>query len=1047
MIPVTSASSAADVCKLPTISIGSIKTQLRKLYGLEGEIKSLNGERDRNFLITTQYQNNSKRFVFKIANQQEDSAILSCQEQVFSRLSCADEIETIEVVRSTAGHTIERIIGDDGVEYLCRLTTFLAGPLLSEINPRSSELLESLGRAVARVDVCLDGFADPALDRPLLWIMQDVEDTLARFKPLLSDPDRIVLIDSYQHMFRRQVLSVKNRLRSGVIHNDANDNNIVVTDNGPWDQQVIGLIDFGDMVHSWLVADLAIACAYAMLGQPRPLDVAASIVKGYQSVMPLRPEEVQAIFSLICMRLSMSVCICAYQKSLEPDNDYLSISERSAWELLEDLRKVPENYAHYVFRDACDMEPAPTNKKVLNWLQSQSHFESLVDVNLQRDPLLVLDTSVSSPYLSAGDDAHDPERMTRNLFRAIEDAGAVAGIGRYDEYRLIYGNEDFADFSGHRRTLHIGLDVFQSVGSRVFAPLSGRVWSSSENTSPLDYGGCLILVHEVADEHGDELVFYSLYGHLDAESFSHLQVGEEVTAGKLLGCMGEIHQNGFWPPHVHFEIILDMLECTDTFFGVGNHAHRNVWISLCPDPNLILKIPDLVLNQPRSDLQREAAPLLKSRQQHLSGSLSLSYRDPIVVARGVGQYLFDANGKRYIDAVNNVPHVGHCHPHVVQAGHLAAGVLNTNTRYLYPGITNYAERLLATFPKPLSVVFLVNSGSEANDLALRLAWCHTKRKDIVVLDHAYHGNLTALIDLSPYKHDGPGGTGNPSWVHKVPMPDGLRGQYRQTDPDYAEKYASLVHKTLSDADKTRGVAAFICESILGCGGQVVLPGGYLNSVYQSVRAQGGVCIADEVQTGFGRVGSCFWAFELQQVVPDIVTLGKPAGNGHPLAAVVTTKEVAQSFVTGMEYFNTFGGNPVSCAIGNAVLDVIEREKLQSHALDTGNYLMNGLGLLKTRFPLIAEVRGEGLFIGVELVSCRETMAPAAQQAAYISERMKQQGILLSTDGPCHNVLKIKPPMVFNRDNADQLVDALISILAEDWAAPGAYGSPRALKLS
>ncbi|MGI9316955.1 MAG: aminotransferase class III-fold pyridoxal phosphate-dependent enzyme, partial [bacterium] len=724
--------------------------------------------------------------------------------------------------------------------------------------------------------------------------------------------------------------------------------------------------------------------------------------------------------------------------TLEPDNEYLSISEQPAWRLLERLREVPSNYAYYVFREACGMEPVPTGSKVVQWLSSQDAFGSLVDLDLQRSPLLILDTSVSSPHINVGDDAHEPERMTRDLFRAIEDANADAGIGKYDEYRLIYNGDEFVDFSGHRRTLHIGIDVFQPAGSPVFAPLSGKVFSKSENSRPLDYGGCMILEHEAFDEQSGSVTFYTLYGHLDYSSLEAFGYGHSVLAGQQIGRMGDLKQNGFWPPHVHFEIVLDLLDQTDTFYGVGTHAHRNIWSALCPDPNLILRIPAEKLDQPRSDRFRDASPLLDTRRNTLSASLSLSYREPIVVGRGIGQYLFDSYGRRYLDAVNNVPHVGHCHPHVVRAGQLAAGVLNTNTRYLYPEITNYAQRLLATFPEPLSVVFLVNSGSEANDLALRLAWNHTQRKDVVVLDHAYHGNLTALIDLSPYKHDGPGGLGSPSWVHKLPMPDGLRGQYRYTEPDYAQKYAQLITTAISKADNAGGIAAFLCESILGCGGQVVLPEGYLEAVYKAARAAGGLCIADEVQTGFGRVGSEFWAFQLQRVVPDIVTLGKPAGNGHPLGAVVTTAEVAQSFVTGMEYFNTFGGNPVSCAIGNAVLEVIENENLQSNALDSGCYLKRELSSMQTQFPIIAEVRGEGLFIGIELVQCQESLTPAVQQASYIAERMKQLGVLLSTDGPCHNVLKIKPPMVFDRKNADQLVDALEAVLTEHWARPEVY---------
>ena len=250
---------------------------------------------------------------------------------------------------------------------------------------------------------------------------------------------------------------------------------------------------------------------------------------------------------------------------------------------------------------------------------------------------------------------------------------------------------------------------------------------------------------------------------------------------------------------------------------------------------------------------------------------------------------------------------------MVDAGIRQARLLSTNTRYLYSPITKYCERLLAKFPDSLSVCFLVNSGSEANDLALRLARHYTGRRDAVILDHAYHGNLASLIDISPYKHDGKGGSGRPEHIHKADIPDIYR------NPASTEQYANSVKHCLQAAHQ--GAAAFICETVLGCGGQVVLPDGYLSKAYAHTRKAGALCIADEVQVGFGRVGTHFWAFETQDVIPDIVTLGKPIGNGHPLAAVITTRAIADAFNNGMEYFNTFGGNPVSCAIGLAVLDV------------------------------------------------------------------------------------------------------------------------------
>ena len=359
-------------------------------------------------------------------------------------------------------------------------------------------------------------------------------------------------------------------------------------------------------------------------------------------------------------------------------------------------------------------------------------------------------------------------------------------------------------------------------------------------------------------------------------------------------------------------------------------------------------------------------------------------------------------------------------------------ILNTNTRYLHDHIISYAERILSKFPEPLSVCFFVCTGSEANELAFRMARNYIGQKDIITLEGAYHGNTNLLIDISPYKHDGPGGRGAPSWVQTVTMPDGYRGPFKGQGAETGKAYAQEVKKAVDRmASQGRGAAAFICESILGCGGQVILPKQYLKAAFQHVRDAGGVCIADEVQVGFGRAGSHFWAFETQGVVPDIVTLGKPMGNGHPMALVVTTPEIADAFHNGMEYFNTFGGNPVSCAIGMAVLDVIEKEQLQENANIVGARLLQGFGKLKEKYPLIGDVRGQGLFLGIELVKDHATLEPAAPEASYVINRLREHGILISTDGPLHNVLKLKPPMVFSKQNADEVVTVLDKILAED----------------
>ena len=411
----------------------------------------------------------------------------------------------------------------------------------------------------------------------------------------------------------------------------------------------------------------------------------------------------------------------------------------------------------------------------------------------------------------------------------------------------------------------------------------------------------------------------------------------------------------------------------------------------------------------------------------LGRNLSIAYHDPIKIVRGSMQYLYDDEGRQYLDAYNNVAHVGHCHPCVVKAGQDQMATLNTNTRYLNDLIVEYAGRLISTLPDSLSVCFFVNSGSEANELALRLARAYTRARDLIVLDHAYHGNTTTMIDISPYKHNGPGGYGAPTWVHQAPLPDVYRGLYRSDDHEAAGKYSQHVVDQIERLGKG-ALCGFIAESMPSVGGQIVLPAEYLKLVYAAARDAGGVCIADEVQTGYGRMGSHFWGFESYGVVPDIVVLGKPIGNGHPIGAVVTTREIAESFANGMEFFSTFGGNNVSCAIGLAVLETVLEEQLQAHAEDVGSKLLQGLRELMNQHQVIGDIRGSGFFIGVELVKSRDSREPATETAEMVVNKMRDEGILLGTDGPFHNVLKIRPPMPFNGQDADRLIETLDQLI-------------------
>ena len=413
--------------------------------------------------------------------------------------------------------------------------------------------------------------------------------------------------------------------------------------------------------------------------------------------------------------------------------------------------------------------------------------------------------------------------------------------------------------------------------------------------------------------------------------------------------------------------------------------------------------------------------VMARREKVISPALSVSYSTPLFFKKAAFQYMYDHQGKVYLDAYNNIPHVGHEHPKVVEAGQRQMARLNTNTRYLYPELAQYAERLLAKLPPSFKKVYFVNSGSAASDLAIRLAQAFTEKEKILVMEHGYHGNTTLGIDISPYKYKGKGGKGKKGNILEASLPD----LYRMEGP-FPETFS---RETISQISSHQGqIATFIAESILGCAGQVPLPPHFLKEVYAAIRAQGGICVADEVQTGFGRVGESFWAFEQHGVIPDIVIMGKPMGNGHPLGAVATTDEIAEAFHSGMEFFSSFGGNPVSCSIGLSVLDVLEEEGLQANAQAVGAYFIQLLRELQSDFPVLGDIRGTGLFLGIEWIEDPSSKIQNTLLASQLNNGLKDRGILVSTDGPYNNVIKMKPPLCFSRQNALQVVEEMHSLL-------------------
>ncbi|NQZ12171.1 MAG: aminotransferase class III-fold pyridoxal phosphate-dependent enzyme [Algicola sp.] len=757
-----------------------INQLLSQHYQLKGSLMTLPGYCDQNARLTVNNSHDKnpadQQYIVKISNSDEPLIALQMQNAVMAHLK-SKEAAVPYALNNTNGQSITELPAPNGKTSYLRVLSYLPGSFYADAKPEThnQQLWHNLGEFMGGLNVALADFEHPGAYRYLDWDLAQGYRVCMSKKHLL-DAAQLTLVEHFLDLYKTQTLPLLGDLRQGVIHNDANDYNLLINDvDKP--SFITGVIDFGDVVHSHIINELAITGAYALMGQDDPVETLKHLVAGYHQVKPLNDAEIEVLLNLIGLRLCVSVCNSTMAYRQQPDNEYLLVSAKPAWVLLGKLSKLNGFAVSCQLRHACGL---------------------------------------------ATDEGQSPEQI-------------------------------------------------------------------------IDF-----------------------------------------------------------------------------------------------------------------------------RKNHLSKTLSLSYQQPLKIVRGQGAYLYDQNGQGYLDMVNNVCHVGHCHPKVVAAGQSQMAKLNTNTRFLHDNLVNYADRLLVTMPDELSVCMFVNSGSEANELAMRLAQCFTGSKELITVDGAYHGNTAACIAASPYKFNGPGGEGPNANVHTVMLPDPYRGKF-----DSAQGYVDNVTEVLSSViRKGKKPGAFICESLQGVAGQIIMPDGYLQAVYPKIREAGGVCIADEVQVGFGRVGTHMWAFETQNVVPDIITLGKPIGNGHPMAAVITTRAIADAFVTGMEYFNTFGGNPVSCAIGLAVLDAIEKQNLQQNALETGGYLLEQLRDLQQEFELIGDVRGKGLFIGVELVDDRVSKTPATEKAAQLVEFVKTQNILLSSDGPFANVLKIKPPIVFNRDDADKFVAAL-----------------------
>lgn len=995
---------------VPQLSMSDALQLAAQRYGLTVTGSALPSDRDQNIMLQHE---DGRRFVLKIANRQESRALLEAECAVFDTLGPTGWAPT--TVRSLDGADI---IEHDG--HFVRVITGMPGQPLGEVRLVTDALRRDIGRAFAQVGRTLATFDHPACHRRLDWDLAHAESVVGAGLATLRDDELVAPMQHVLAQYRRDVVPLLPTLRRSTIHGDGNDFNILVDA----EQQVVsGIVDFGDMVWSHTVNDVAIVMAYVALGADDPLSAAAAVVAGYHAVHPLTDDEVAALFGLMCMRLCVSVCMAARQLALRPNDAYLGVSQPAVRVVLPQLAAIHPRFAHYVFREACGLAPVPQSPAVVQWLHAhRDEIAPLLGVNLATTPVAPLDFSAGSALI-AGDLADNaPALLDARVRRELETHGASVGVGGYLEARLIYHWPN-APRTGEPRTIHIGLDLSTAAGTPLYAPLDGVVHGFENAAGHHDYGPVIVLRHRTSG--ASPVDFFTLYGHLTVDSLDGLEIGQTIGRGTAFARIGSAPSNGDWWEHVHVQLIVDMLDVPCNVDGAVRASQRRVWSSLCPDPNLLLGIPETRL--PRHDAPETIAD---SRAAHIGKNLSVAYgAHALTIVRGWKQYLYDERGHRFVDAYNNVAHVGHSHPRVVRAVGAQLALLNTNTRYLQEQLTQYAEALTATLPPSLSVCYFTASGSEANELALRLARARTGQRDLVVMDAAYHGHTTTLIDISPYKHAGPGGLGAPDWVHVSPIPDVYRDS-RVTGapgPWFAARVGDVLGRI---AESGRGLCGYIAETCPSVGGQIMPPDGFLRDVYARVRAAGGVCIADEVQTGFGRIGTHFWAFEQQGVVPDIVVLGKPIANGYPMGAVITTRDIADAFDNGMEYFSTFGGSTAACIAARTTLQVTLEEQLPQRALEVGTHLLDGLRGLQDRFPVIGDVRGSGLFLGVELVRSRSTREPAARDAAFVVSRMRQHGVLAGTDGPHHNVIKLRGPMCLSVEDADRIVAAMARALGE-----------------
>jgi 4-aminobutyrate aminotransferase-like enzyme/Ser/Thr protein kinase RdoA (MazF antagonist) len=959
----------------PQVSEAQAEEILATHYGLRTRATSLGSQQDKNFVITG--PDDEIVGVLKIANPAFNAAEIEAQDLAADRIADAQESLRIAVpLTNLAGQKCTAITGlVDGTAFV-RLLRFLPGGTLLESGYLSATAVAGLGEVAGRVSLALEGFSHPGLDRVLQWDPRYGADVVAELISHVGDPSHRARIEAAAHEALARIVSLADDLPRQAVHLDLTDANVVVSRLADGSAVPDGVIDFGDLTDSWAVSELAIT-ASSVLGHPgsEPTSILPA-VRAFHAIRPLAVAEVDALWPLLVLRTAVLIVSGAQQASIDPDNAYVTEQSDGEWRMFEQATSVPIDVMTAAIR--ADIGLAASRGPI-------EVTVPLVDVDPASVVTLDLSTTAEVYDFAFEDDGWMNAGVEDELARAAVQNGARLVLTQYGQARLSRTRKLSQESP---EVVATGVSLWPESPTRFVAPWDGEVIADDSLTlRGAHYELTLTGVRAVAPgsmRAGEPLA--------DAPEGQWVQVGVRPVGAPAA------------PLFTRFEL------------APG-------WLAMTRDPRPLLGLPAVQVP--------DADDLLSRRHASFAPVQEFYYRTPPQIERGRRHYLMSTAGRTYLDMVNNVTVLGHAHPRIADTAARQLRKLNTNSRFNYAAVVEFSERLAAMLPDPLDTVFLVNSGSEASDLAIRLATATTGRRDVVAVREAYHGWTYGTDAVSTSTADNPNALATrPDWVHTVESPNSFRGKYRGADAvRYAGEAVQQIEQLVADG---RAPAAFICESVYGNAGGMALPDGYLKQVYAAVRAAGGLAISDEVQVGYGRLGEWFWGFMQQNAVPDIVSIAKSTGNGYPLGAVITSRAVANGFRSQGYFFSSTGGSPLSCAIGMTVLDVLRDEGLQENAARVGAHLKARLQALQDRHPIIGTVHGIGLYLGVEMVRDTETLEPAAEETSAICERMLELGVIIAPTGDHMNILKTKPPLCIDIESADFYVDTLDRVLTEGW---------------